>query len=115
MTADRFPYEMSRWIDADRQHAKDWYDELERLGPQNVRLRLAQSDAGSRGAFAIGSVNVMTIGFAEEWLAWNERRRDALEEARHRRQVFWTRFAALAATATAMAGTVGGAWTIFHK
>src|ERR1700754_2422873 len=98
MTADRFDYETSRWADADPQQARDWYDELERLGPRNVRPRLAQSDAGSRGSIAIGSVNVMTIGFVQEWLAWHDRRRDALEEQRYRRQVFWTRFAALAAT-----------------
>lgn len=115
MAVDRFPYETSRWAGADQQQTQDWYDELERLGPQNVRLRLAQSDAGSRGAIAIGSVSVMTIGFVQEWLAWHDRRREALEAERHRRQVFWTRFAALAATATAIAGTVGWSWTILHK
>jgi len=114
MTAARFPYETSRWA-GDPQQAKAWYDELERLGPQNVRPRLAQSNAGSRGAVAMGSVNVMTIGFVQEWLAWHDRRREALEEERHRRQVFWTRFAALAATMTAIAGTIGWAWTILHK
>jgi len=115
MTADHFPYETSRWGGAEPQQVRDWFDELERLGPQNVRARLAQSDAGSRGAIAIGSVNSMTIGFAQEWLAWHDRRQEALAEQRHRRQVFWTRFAALAATATAIAGTVGWAWTILHK
>jgi len=115
MTTDRFPYETSRWAGAGPNEASEWYDELERLGPQNVRARLAQSNAGSRGAIAIGSVNAMTVGFAQEWLAWHDKRREALEEQRHRRQVFWTRFAALAATATAIAGAIGWAWTIFHR
>lgn len=116
MKTDRFPYEMSRWLPRDHpQQPKDWFDELERLGPHNVRARLAQSDAGSAGAIAIGSVNVMTIGFAQEWLAWHDRRREAVEEARHRRTVFWTRWAAAAATVAGASTAIGWAWTIFHK
>lgn len=113
MTTDRFPYETSRWGRGGQ--AKVWFDELEMIGPQNVRARLAQTDAGSAGAFPIGAVNVMTIGFAQEWLAWHDRRREALEAERHRRQVFWTRFAALAATVAAASAAIGWAWTIFHK
>lgn len=59
------------------EQAKRWFDELEMICSQNVRARLAQTDAGSAGAIAIGSVNVMTIGFAQEWLAWHDRRREA--------------------------------------
>jgi hypothetical protein len=60
-------------------------------------------------------MQVLTIGFAQEWLAWHDRRRDALETARHNRQVFWTRFAALAATVAAGSAAIGWAWTILHK
>jgi hypothetical protein len=116
MTTDRFPYEKSRWAGGSTApKGKDWFDELERLGPQNVRARLAQTDAGSAGAIAIGAVNVMTIGFAQEWLAWHDQKREALEARRHNREVFWTRFAALAATVAAVAAVIGVLWTIFHK
>jgi hypothetical protein len=116
MKADRFPYETARWVGgSNSQQAKDWFDELERLGPQNVRARLAQTNAGSGGAIAIGNVTVMTIGFAQEWLAWHDQKREALEAQRHNREVFWTRFAALAATVAAAAAVIGVLWTIFHK
>ena len=112
---DRFPYETSRW--AGGGQAKDWFDELQRLAPQNVRARLAQINAGSGAAIAIGNVTTMTIGFAQEWLAWHDQKREALEAQRHNREVFWTRFAALAATvaAAAAAAVIGCAWAIFHK
>jgi hypothetical protein len=88
---------------------------LEALGPQNVRARLAQTDAGSPGAIAIGSIQYLTIGFAQEWLAWHDRKRDALDAERHSQHVFWTRFAAWAATVAAAAAVIGCAWTIFYK
>lgn len=115
MKADRFPYETSRWAPGQPEQAKRWFDEPEMIGPQNVRARLAQTDAGSVGAFAIGSIPHLTIGFAQEWLAWYDRRREALEAQRHNREVFWTRFAALAATVAAAAAVFGVLWTIFYK
>ncbi|QQO20229.1 hypothetical protein JJB98_10030 [Bradyrhizobium diazoefficiens] len=115
MKTDRFPYEKSRWAGSLPEQAKRWFEELETLGPQNVRARLAQTDAGSAGAIAIGTMEVLTIRFALEWLAWRDRGREALETARHNRQVFWTRFAALAATVAAASAAFGWAWTVLHK
>jgi hypothetical protein len=115
MKTDRFPYETCRWGGNQPDQAKRWFDELEAQGPQNVRARLAQTDAGSAGAIAIGSITYLTIGFAQQWLAWHDRRRDASEAHRHNRQVFWTAFAALAATVAAVAAVIGGAWTMLHK
>lgn len=115
MKTDRFPYEKSRWAGSLPEQAERWFEELETLGPQNVRARLAQTDAGSAGSVAIGELRALTIGFAQEWLAWHDRRREALEAARHNRQVFWTRFAALAAAVAAASAAIGGAWTIIHK
>ncbi|MCA1510509.1 hypothetical protein [Bradyrhizobium sp. NBAIM01] len=43
-------------------------DSMLALQPQNVRARLAQTDAGSADAIAIGEMQVLTIGFAQEWL-----------------------------------------------
>jgi hypothetical protein len=115
MKTDRFSYETSRWAGNQPEQAKRWFDELEMIGPQNVRARLAQTDAGSAGAIAIGSIPYLTIGFAQEWLAWHDQKREALEARRHNREVFWTRFAALAATVAAAAAVFGVLWTIFHK
>ncbi|MDH2341527.1 hypothetical protein [Bradyrhizobium sp. SSUT77] len=84
MKTDRFPYEASRWSPAQPDQAKRWFDELETQSPQNVRNRLAQTDAGPAGAVTIGTTE-MTIGFVEDWLAWHDRRREASEEKRHRK------------------------------
>lgn len=87
--ADRFHYEASRWSAGQPDQAKRWFDELEMIGAQNVRARLAQVNAGSGASLPIGA-SQMTIGFAQEWLAWHDRSREALEAERHNRQVFWT-------------------------
>jgi hypothetical protein len=65
----------------------------------NVRARLAQTDAGSAGAITIGSE---TIGFAQHWLAWHDRQRAEREANFRQWQIFWSRWTALAATATAL-------------
>jgi len=83
MKTDRFPYETSRWGGQPDQ-AKRWFDELETQSPQNVRNRLAQADAGPAGTVTIGTTQ-MTIGFAEDWLAWNDRKREVSEEKRHKK------------------------------
>jgi hypothetical protein len=87
---------------------------LERLGPENVRARLAQINAGSRGSVSIGEIS-MTKAFAEEWLAWHDRRKGERETSFRRAQVFWTRWAAWAATGAAFAAAVGWALTAWRK
>jgi hypothetical protein len=114
MVENRFPYETCRWSAGQPDQAKRWFDELELTGPLNVRARLAQNNAGSGGAIAIGAIQ-MTIGFAQEWLAWHDRQKAANEAARHERQIFWTRLAALSATVAGASAAIGWAWTIFHK
>jgi len=84
MTTDRFAYEASRWSAGQPDQAKRWFDELELTGPQNVRARLAQTDAGSAGSIAIGAMQ-MTIGFTQEWLAWHDRQQEAAEAKRHKK------------------------------
>jgi hypothetical protein len=56
----------------------------------------------------------MTIGFAPEWLAWNDARKSVQETERHERQIFWTRIAAISATVAGTSAPIGWAWTIFH-
>ena len=114
MIKDHFPYETCRWSAGRPDQAKRRFDELELTGPQNVRARLAQSNAGSGGALAIGATQ-MTIGFAQEWLAWHDREKAAADVARHERQIFWTRFAAISATIAGGSAAIGWAWTILHK
>jgi hypothetical protein len=74
MIENRFPYETCRWSAGQPDQAKRWFDELELTGPLNARARLAQTDAGSGGSVAIGTLQ-MTIGFAQEWLAWHARQK----------------------------------------
>jgi hypothetical protein len=113
MTEERFPYENSRWLRGQPDHGKIWYDELEMIVPQNVRTRIAQLVVGSGADVSIGAVQ-MTLGFAQEWLAWHDARKSAAETARHERQIFWTRIAAISATVAGTSAAIGWAWTIFH-
>jgi hypothetical protein len=110
MTNPRFDYMNNRWADGDgdKDKTRRWYEELERTGPENVRARLAQTDAGSRGAFSIGAEMSMTIGFAQEWLAWHDRQRTEQETSFRRWQLFWSRWTALAASATALVAASAG-------
>ena len=84
MKPDRFPYETSRWVGNQPEQAKRWFEELEAQSTQNVRNRLGQTDGGPAGAVTIGTTQ-MPIGFAEDWLAWHDRKRDASEDKRHKK------------------------------
>ncbi|SRR5712692_2112617 len=115
MADTRFPYEQSTWAHNDSERQRRWYEALERTGPANVRARLAQTDAGSAGSISIGTENSITIGFAQEWLAWHDRQGSEREIAFRTNQVFWTRWAALAATLAASAAAVGWLLTAWRK
>jgi hypothetical protein len=69
---------------------------------------------GPGAAVPIGMVQHMTVGFAQQWLAWHDKLKSEREADFKRRQIFWTRTAALAACTAALAGGIGWAWTIFH-
>ena len=43
-----FDYKKCRWASGDPDKNRRWYDELESQGPENVRARLSQTNAGSR-------------------------------------------------------------------
>jgi hypothetical protein len=110
---ERFPYEQStNGSGGDHEKARRWYEVLERTGPENVRARLAQINAGSAGSVAIGTEVSMTIGFAQEWLAWHDRQKTEREANFRRRQIFWTACAALAASVAALSAVVGWALKI---
>jgi hypothetical protein len=96
-----------RYSQNDRARQKRWYEALERTGPENVRTRLAQTDAGSLGAISIGTEQSLTIGFVQEWLAWHDRKKAEREASFRRRQIFWTACAAIAATVAALSAVFG--------
>jgi hypothetical protein len=61
---------------------------LDRIGPENTRARLAQTDAGSRGAITVGTEPVVTIGFILEWLVWHDKRKAERESTFRANQIF---------------------------
>jgi hypothetical protein len=100
--SERFRYEECKWgAGKTAEDRKNWYDELERMGPENVRATLAAYTIGSRADIAIGEC-VMTKGFAQEWLAWHDAEKTRQERAFRTNQIYWTRWAAWAATGAAV-------------
>jgi hypothetical protein len=85
---DRFDYENRTWAGGDTARAQRWYEELERCGPEDVRARLQQSQAGPNTDIAIGEIS-MPIGFAVYWLAWCDRQTAKQESRLQLRQLFW--------------------------
>jgi hypothetical protein len=102
-------YKQSPWY-PNEEKSQRWLACLERTGAENVRYRLAQTDAGSAGAIAIGIETTLTIGFAQEWLAWKDRCTSEKEDAFRRRQIFWTRWAAIVATIIACGSALNLLW-----
>ena len=84
---------------------------LDELGPENVRAVLAQNTAGSGAAIPIGAEPNMTKGYAQAWLAWHDSEKAKRESTFRTAQVFWTRWAALAAS---LANRCGRRLGFFH-
>jgi hypothetical protein len=112
--ADKFPYRSSTWHESD-DSSERWLLALEKTGPENVRARLLQTNAGSGGSIAIGREVAMTIGFAQEWLGWRDRVKSERAIARHERQIWWARAAAIAASIAGLSAAIGWGWTILFK
>ncbi len=113
MTEARFPYEISQWHRGNTELHKRWLQALELTGTEGVRIRLAQFDCGSAGSIPIGTELDLVRGFAEEWLAWHDKQKAVREIEFRQQQIFWTRWAALAATTAATAAVVGWALTAY--
>jgi hypothetical protein len=58
---------------------------------------------------------MITIGFAQHWLAWHDWQRAEREGSFHQWQIFWSRWMALAATATALVAATGWLLTAWAK
>jgi hypothetical protein len=115
MADEKFPVESCSWPPSSADHGERWLFALEKQGPDNVRARLALTQAAPRAAIAIGTEADVTAGFAQEWLAWKDKRKAEREDELKTRQIFWTRFAAIAASVAATAGAIGWMWTICCK
>jgi hypothetical protein len=113
----KFPLDQAAFAPNDSATAETWLRNLEMVGPENVRGQLARlaGTIGPGAAVPIGTVQHMTVGFAQQWLAWHDKQKAECEADFRSRQIFWTRTAALAACTAAVAGAIGWAWTIFHK
>ena len=81
-----------------------WYGELESIGPENVQALLAQTDAGSAGATLLIGTEMMTIGFAQHWLAWHDWQRAERETSLRQREILWP---VPVANATALVAATG--------
>jgi hypothetical protein len=70
----KLPFDTS-WSSGNPEQTWRWYEELERLGPENVRIRVVQHDAGSAGAIrGLGTELAVTKGFAEDWLRYRDQK-----------------------------------------
>jgi hypothetical protein len=112
---EKFPYQSSAWHHGDNEVSERWLAALEKTGPENVRARLAHVSFGSAASVAIGIEQTITIGFAQEWLAWRDQLKSAEQTARLDRQIFWTRTAAIAACVAGLSTAIGWGWTIIFK
>jgi hypothetical protein len=110
-----FPYLQCQWGMGDPDKRRQWYEALERTGPENVRARLAHTNAASVADISIGTENSVTVGFAQEWLAWHDQQKAEREAAFRRDQIYWTRWAALAATLAGLAAAFGWGLTGWRR
>jgi hypothetical protein len=109
MTKDSFPYETdSQWVQ-DLDTKRKWSRTLEDTGVAIVRATLTLDRHGSAASIPIGGV-FMTRGFAEQWLAWHDRKQSASDKTFRAKQIFWPKWAAIVLTISAMGGLI--AWMI---
>jgi hypothetical protein len=116
MPEKKYPLEKADFGPNDKPMAESWVHSLEMTGPENVRASLAHSAGlGPGAAIPIGMVQHMSVGFAEQWLAWHDQQKSERENNFRSRQIFWTRLAAIAAGTAATAAVLGWIWTIATK
>jgi hypothetical protein len=112
----KYPLEKAVFAPTDKAMAESWVHSLELTGTENVRARLARNaQFGPGAAIPIGMVQNMSIGFAEHWLAWHDQQKAESETKFRTRQIFWTRFAAIAAATAASAAVIGWILTFATK
>ena len=113
MGEERFPFDTpSPWVQETDTKLK-WCAALEFTGPENVRLILGQIPTGARSSISVGEVS-MAKGYAEQWLAWHDRRKADRESAFRSKQIFWTRWAAIVASLIALGAVLNWMWNNFE-
>jgi len=55
----------------------------------------------------------MTVGFAQQWLAWHDDRKSKIEAEHRERQIFWTRLAAISACVATFTAPIIAQRTLF--
>jgi hypothetical protein len=93
----------------ERETKLRWCRALEDTGINRVRSILDQSRGGERAAISIGGCE-MTKGYALEWLAWYDQKKDEQKEHRdtvHRR---WQRAGVILAFLVALATLTNWLW-----
>ena len=87
MGEERFPFDTPSPWEQDIDKKLKWCEALESTGPENVRLILGQIPTGARSSISVGEVS-MAKGYAEQWLAWHDRRKADRESAFRSKQIF---------------------------
>jgi hypothetical protein len=105
MGEERFPFDTPSPWEQDVDKKLKWCEALESTGPENVRLILGQIPTGARSSISVGEVSIAK-GYAEQWLAWHDRRKADRESAFRSKQIFWTRWAAITASLIALGGVL---------
>jgi len=62
----------------------------------------------------VGTVIDIPKGFAQEWLRWHDAQKSDREINFRTAQIFWTKWAALAATGAVLVAAVGRLFTLFR-
>src|SRR5436190_637711 len=76
---DRYPYEQHSDWEQDLNSKRRFWESLEAVGVDKVRIRLNEHPGGERSAITIGG-REMTKGFASDWLAWHDRKKEKEKE-----------------------------------
>ena len=63
----------------------------------------------------MGTETNITMGFIEEWLAWHDQRKEEREATFRTSQIYWTRWAALAASGAVIVAVIGWVITLWSK
>ena len=72
--ATKLPFR-STYTSGDADKDRRWFEALENLGPEMVRMRLSQNDSNAGGRLESIANFYITKGFAEDWLKYRDARR----------------------------------------